>query len=462
MNQELFSEAMGKIDDKYIMEAVRYRKKDRRLRLVKWAAAAACLAAVAVIGGMLFPFPGHMAVSAYAHGTDMEITPAGAVMQSGSISDDGVMRGKPLMFYLDGKGIATVRFSCREQQLYFTDWTEKRAEYGNARNFTVTYGSDESEYYYLTIDWVPNATIRELTDHPDSSIAALPEELRNDLIVMEITFADGETATKAIEISLLDDGTFFASFDDYRVSDADAFVRRPDSEPIPREVLYAQGSQTSGIADAPPMVYVNDRLYKQSPAQTSYEEEKEEFVYLGEIESDVTNDQSPTDGLPKRNFQANHPIVGAKVWQYGENIVVLINGKYWLYESLEDQGQDAPDGLSRDYQNAPDDLSADYQNAQNSLSEDFQNAQNGLSEEKKKQLNPSYGADNNLQTAEETARAYYADTVFTIISMEPKSQTAEEIVFSVCVSKGGIVQEPDRSITLRLDNGTWTVVNEGY
>lgn len=427
MNQELFSEAMGKIDDKYIMEAVRYRKKDRRLRLVKWAAAAACLAAVAVIGGMLFPFPGHMAVSAYAHGTDMEITPAGAVMQSGSISDDGVMRGKPLMFYLDGKGIATVRFSCREQQLYFTDWTEKRAEYGNARNFTVTYGSDESEYYYLTIDWVPNATIRELTDHPDSSIAALPEELRNDLIVMEITFADGETATKAIEISLLDDGTFFASFDDYRVSDADAFVRRPDSEPIPREVLYAQGSQTSGIADAPPMVYVNDRLYKQSPAQTSFEEEKEEFVYLGEIESDVTDDQSPTDGLPKRNFQANHPIVGAKVWQYGENIVVLINGKYWLYECLEDQ--DAPDGLS---------------------------------EEKKKQLNPSYGADNNLQTAEETARAYYADTVFTIISMEPKSQTAEEIVFSVCVSKGGIVQEPDRSITLRLDNGTWTVVNEGY
>lgn len=444
MNQELFSEAMGKIDDKYIIESVRYRKKDRRLRLVKWAAAVACLAAVAVIGGMLFPFPGHMAisatVSAYAHGTDDEINPAGAVMQSGSISDDGVMRGKPLMFYLDGKDIATVRFSCREQQLYFTDWTEKRAEYGNARNFTVTYGADESEYYYLTIDWVPNATIRELTDNPDSSIAALPEELRNDLIVMEITFADGETATKAIEISLLDDGTFFASFDDYRVSDMDAFVRRPDSEPIPREVLYAQGSQTSGIADAPPMVYVNDRLYKQSPAQTSYEEEKEEFVYLGEIESDVTNDQSPTDGLPKRNFQANHPIVGAKVWQYGEDIVVLINGKYWLYESLEDQGQDAPDDLS----------------------EDYQNVQNGLSEEEKKQLDPSYGADNNLQTAEETARAYYADTVFTVVSMEPKSQTAEEIVFSVCVSKGGVVQEPDRSITLRLDNVTWTVVNEGY
>lgn len=431
MNQERFSEAMGNIDDKYIVEAIRYRKKDRRLRLVKWGAAAACLAAAAVIGSMFFPFSGDMdvsaAISAYAHGTDNEITPAGAVMQSGSISDTGEMKGKPLMFYLTGKDIATVRFSCREQQLYFTDWTEKREEYGNARNFTVPYGTDESEYYYLTIDWVPDGIIRELTDHPDSAIATLPEELRNDLIVMEIAFADGETATKAIEISLLDDGTFFVSFDDYRISEGDAFVRRPDSQPIPREILYAQGSQVGGIADAPPMVYVNDRLYRQSPAQTSYEEERGDFIYLGEIESDVTNDQSSTDGLPKENFQANHPIVGAKVWQYGEDIVILINGKYWLYERLEEKSPEAPDSAPADYPDAPDGLPGNGQNDQN-----------------------------DLPAAEETARAYYADTVFTVVSMELKSQTTEEIIFTVCVSKGGVIQEPDRSITLRLDNQVWT------
>ena len=34
----------------------------------------------------------------------------------------------------------------------------------------------------------------------------------------------------------------------------------------------------------------------------------------------------------KKNFQANHPIVGAKVYQYGDNIVVEFEGKYWLYE----------------------------------------------------------------------------------------------------------------------------------
>ena len=90
------------------------------------------------------------------------------------------------------------------------------------------------------------------------------------------------------------------------------------------------------VADAAPMVYVNDTLYKQSTSQTSYTELKEEFVYLGEIESEVINDQSITDGIPNKNFQANHSIVGSEVYQYGDDIVVEINGKYWLYERLED------------------------------------------------------------------------------------------------------------------------------
>lgn len=46
--------------------------------------------------------------------------------------------------------------------------------------------------------------------------------------------------------------------------------------------------------------------------------------------------------------------------------------------------------------------------------------------------------------------------------LELKSQTENEISFSVCVSKGGIVQEPDRTIFLEFVNGHWEVVNEGY
>ena len=101
----------------------------------------------------------------------------------------------------------------------------------------------------------------------------------------------------------------------------------------------SDGGAGGTIADAPPMVYVNDTLYKQSTKQTSYNELKDDFAYLGVIESDITNLQSnsngnASDGIPKENFQANHPIVGAKVYQYGNNIVVEIEGKYWLYEKV--------------------------------------------------------------------------------------------------------------------------------
>lgn len=99
-------------------------------------------------------------------------------------------------------------------------------------------------------------------------------------------------------------------------------------------ISTAQNDNTpSIIADAPPMVFVNDILYKQSPKQTSYPVLKEEFVYLGEIESEVSNYQSNTqDGLPHENFQSNHPLVGSKIFQYGKNIVVEINNRYWLFE----------------------------------------------------------------------------------------------------------------------------------
>ena len=78
--------------------------------------------------------------------------------------------------------------------------------------------------------------------------------------------------------------------------------------------------------DIAPMIYVNDTLYITSPAQEGYAEWREEFSYLGKIESEVSSDREPEE-----NFQANDPIIGCEVYQYGEDIVVKINGKYWLY-----------------------------------------------------------------------------------------------------------------------------------
>ncbi len=451
MNSKKFSEAMNELDTKYVDEAINYKKKTKKLVWTKLGTIAACLAVVIAIGSILNSFHGGMVVAAYAHGTDEEIPTAGAVMSGGTISDTGEMKGQPLKFYLSGKDIASVRFSCKNQQINFMDWTEKRDEYGNAQNFTVVYGEDASEYYYLTINWVPNALIRELTDNVDSKITTLSEEMRNDIIFMEITFENGKTATKAITISLLNDGTFFASFGDYQISEEDTFVNRPDSEAIPRDVLYSQGDSpvTSSIADAAPMICVNGTLYKQSTNQISFDELKDNFVYLGDIESDVTNLQgnigpgNTLDGVPKENFQANHPIVGSEIYQYDNDIVVRIDGKYWLYEAISESTLDK---------------------------------QSGLSEEEKMQLAPSYetGIKGNPDgyapisssqandEAEAAARAYYENTIFEVVSLELKNQTENEIVFSVCVSKGGVIQEPNRNITLQLNNGMWEVLNEGY
>lgn len=436
MNLQKFSEAMNEIDSRYLQEAMEYQKKNRKHRLAKWGALAACLAILLVAGGLLFPFHKDIPVSVHARDTEEEITAAGAIIRTGSISDTGEMKGKPLMFYLSGRDISAVRFSCKNQMICFADWTEQRAEYGNARNFTVSYGEDEEEYYYLTIDWVPDGLIRELTDGGSGGIAALPEEMRRDLIVMEITFADGNTATKALEISLLDDGTFFAAYDDYVITEADAFVRRPDSEAIPRDILYAQDAiASSGAADAPPMVRVNGVLYRQSIKQKyPYTELPKGCIYLGIIESNVSDPQSGiTDGVPRDNFQANIPITGAAVYQYNDDLVVYAEEGYLLYEALPEenmQKENIPE------ENAPE-----------------ENTQEGNTPDADK---------NALSAAEEAARAYYEDTVFDVVSMEVQKQLEIEIVFSVTAAKGGVIQEPDRSITLQLENGAWKVVSEGY
>ena len=244
MKREYISDAIGSISVHHIREAESYGPEETKggfFRRPFGRAAAAVLILCLLAGGIgvFSPFDG-MTVTAYAYGAEEEITAAGAVISTGTISDSGEMTGHPLMFYLSGKDIAAVRYSCKNQQIRFVDWTEQRDEFGSAQNFTVPYGKDEQEYYFLLIDWVPNETIRELTDSQHSTIAALPAELRQDVIVMEITFGSGKTATKAITVSLLDDGTFFASFDDYKITGEDTFVTRPDSAAIPRDVLYKE------------------------------------------------------------------------------------------------------------------------------------------------------------------------------------------------------------------------------
>ncbi len=239
MNRKQFSEAMNELDDRYIEKAIQYDSKKqpttgkKSAPWLKWVTAAACVALIFSVAGLFTPVSPGFAVSAYSYGSEEKITESGAIMSTGTINDDGEMTGHPLMFFLAGENIETVRFSCKNQILNFVDLTEKRDGYGNAQNFTVPYGEDPNEYYFLLIDWIPTFTIRELSKGENDTISSLSEELRTDIIVMEITFANGSTATKAIQISLQNDGTFFATFQDYTITETDTFVDRPDSPARP-------------------------------------------------------------------------------------------------------------------------------------------------------------------------------------------------------------------------------------
>lgn len=75
----------------------------------------------------------------------------------------------------------------------------------------------------------------------------------------------------------------------------------------------------------PPFIYVNGTLYKHHQIVTN-DSLNEHCIFLGEIESSV-----PSYEVPSGNFQANTPIVGAKLYQSGNNIIVIYNGCYELY-----------------------------------------------------------------------------------------------------------------------------------
>lgn len=73
-----------------------------------------------------------------------------------------------------------------------------------------------------------------------------------------------------------------------------------------------------------------------------------------------------------------------------------------------------------------------------------------------------------IEEAKQAALDYYEGTVFRVNSISylegklPYGDTESDCNFNVNVSKDGIVQEPDRTISLRLEQGKWEVVNEGY
>lgn len=224
--------AIGNIDDRFILEAFKYRSHlamYQKIRLFGAIAASICLMIGTVV---LVNKNSHIPISVYAYESNEILENGKTLLMPGRISDDGEMRGHPLMFYVLGNEIESIRFSCKNEWISFVDWTEQRGDYALSKNFTVAYGSREEDYSYLVVDWIPQNIIRKLTDNQALQISDLSQDEKEDIIVMEISYLSGGIDTVAIWIKLNNNGKFETFIDKYQITEEDGFVYQPDSVPI--------------------------------------------------------------------------------------------------------------------------------------------------------------------------------------------------------------------------------------
>ncbi len=87
-------------------------------------------------------------------------------------------------------------------------------------------------------------------------------------------------------------------------------------------------SSSDGSGDLQPMIYVNGEVYGIS-AEESYDSYQDEFVYIGEITSAVGSGDYPEEEMQSNDEE----LIGASVYQYGDDVVVCVDGRYWIYET---------------------------------------------------------------------------------------------------------------------------------
>lgn len=187
------------------------------------------VSAAIIITGITVPSGSTSNVNIYAASTHEEITQGKDVtVKCGTIDNNGITHGEPVSFYLKGSGIDKVRFSCKENLMDFEDSGSLRESYYDEKNFTVKYGKNLKDYSDLIIYWNPKAIIDALSSKK-TTVRTLPDYLKHDTIVLQITYTDGRTETKALKISLDKDGIFSTSFGSYSIKDSDSFVNEDDA-----------------------------------------------------------------------------------------------------------------------------------------------------------------------------------------------------------------------------------------
>lgn len=228
---EKISNAIGNIDERFLQEVMEYRRTPVAGRWIRRAALVAAGLCLAMGCAALLRRDGTPSVKVYAREFDRELPGGETVMMSGTIDDNGVMKGPPLMFYVQGSGIESIRFACRNEWISFVDYTEQREDHGYSKNFTIPYGEKEEDYYYMVVDWEPVNVIRKLTDNKDVKIADLTPEEKEDVIIMEVSYLNGERESLIMNVCLDDRGRFMVSVSEYEITPSDTFLHQPNTLP---------------------------------------------------------------------------------------------------------------------------------------------------------------------------------------------------------------------------------------
>ena len=278
MNTKKFSDAMSELDTKYVDEALSYKKKDKMPIWVKWGAIAACLCLM-------------MPLTAFA----IDIIQYNAAVD-----------------YLNSLGIAV----------------EDLSDYSHKEIKEAVKTIDAGESSPLTEEI--RSLIPEYKEPIDTPTQVTAEQIK------QLT----PTMTRTDILSLLGNTQDIGS-------GIYIYLYEVDQQDLLR-IPFASDEAQLGVTgedllkalvpicgDIVPMVYVNDTLYRIVDPQPNFADEKSSFNLLGKIESTVSSSEEP-----KENFQANDDIVGAAVYQYGDSIVVEIEGKYWLYENYQNTDLD--------------------------------------------------------------------------------------------------------------------------
>ena len=278
MNTKKFSDAMSELDTKYVDEALSYKKKDKMPIWVKWGAIAACLCLM-------------MPLTAFA----IDIIQYNAAVD-----------------YLNSLGIAVEDLS---------DYSHKEI-----KEAVKTIDAGESSPLTEEIrSLIPE--YKEPIDTPTQVTAEQIKQLTPTMTRTDILSLLGNTQDigSGIYIYLYEVDQQYLLRIPFASDEAQLGVTGED---LLRALVPICG-------DIVPMVYVNDTLYRIVDPQPNFADEKSSFNLLGKIESTVSSSEEP-----KENFQANDDIVGAAVYQYGDSIVVEIEGKYWLYENYQNTDLD--------------------------------------------------------------------------------------------------------------------------